>query len=102
MVMRLAFSIAINTDPDIMMLDEVLAVGDSSFQQKCHDAIEAFQRSGKSLLFVSHAAAQVREMCEKAVWLDHGELMMEGDAAAVLEAYSGGLAEKQQAGRHRI
>jgi len=102
MVMRLAFSIAINTDPDIMMLDEVLAVGDSSFQQQCHDAIEAFQRSGKSLLFVSHAAAQVREMCEKAVWLDHGELMMEGDAAAVLDAYSGGLAEKQQAGRHRI
>ncbi|HYL77542.1 MAG TPA: ABC transporter ATP-binding protein [Bryobacteraceae bacterium] len=102
MVMRLAFSIAINTDPDIMMLDEVLAVGDSTFQQKCHDAIEGFQRSGKSLLFVSHAAAQVREMCEKAIWLDHGELMMEGDAAAVLDAYSGGLAEKQQAGRHRI
>src|SRR5690242_622314 len=102
MVMRLAFSIAINTDPDIMMLDEVLAVGDSSFQQKCHDAIEAFQRSGKSLLFVSHAAAQVREMCEKAIWLDHGELMMAGDAAAVLDAYSGGLAEKQQAGHHGI
>lgn len=102
MVMRLAFSIAINTDPEIMMLDEVLAVGDSSFQQKCHDAIEAFQRSGKSLLFVSHAATQVREMCERAIWLDHGELMMEGDAASVLDAYSGNLAVKQQAGQHSV
>jgi len=98
MVMRLAFSIAIHTDPDIMMLDEVLAVGDSAFQAKCHEALAEFQRAGKSLLFVSHAPGLVRQMCDKAIWLDHGELMMEGDAASVLDAYSGNLALKQQTG----
>ena len=98
MVMRLAFSIAIHTEPDIMLLDEVLAVGDSGFQAKCREALLDFQRAGKSILFVSHSAGQVREMCERAIWLDHGELVMEGDAASVLDAYSGGLALKQQAG----
>lgn len=102
MVMRLAFSIAINTDPDIMMLDEVLAVGDSNFQQKCHEALADFQKAGKSLLFVSHSPAQVRQMCEKAIWLDHGELMMEGDAGAVLDAYSGNMALKQQTGNEAV
>jgi len=98
MVMRLAFSIAIHTEPDIMLLDEVLAVGDSVFQAKCREALLDFQRAGKSILFVSHSAGQVLEMCERAIWLDHGELVMEGDAASVLDAYGGGLALKQQAG----
>jgi homopolymeric O-antigen transport system ATP-binding protein len=98
MVMRLAFSIAIHTEPDIMLLDEVLAVGDSGFQTKCRETLLDFQRAGKSILFVSHSAGQVLEMCERAIWLDHGELVMEGDAASVLNAYSGGLALKQQAG----
>jgi ABC-type polysaccharide/polyol phosphate transport system ATPase subunit len=98
MVMRLAFSVAIHTEPDIMLLDEVLAVGDSSFQAKCHDTLLEFQRSGKSLLFVSHSAGQVQEMCDRAIWLDHGELVMEGDARSVTEAYSGGMVLKQQAG----
>jgi len=98
MVMRLAFSIAIHTDPDIMMLDEVMAVGDSSFQAKCHDALLDFQRAGKSLLFVSHSPGLVRKMCERAIWLDHGELMMEGDATTVLDAYSGMVAVKEQTG----
>lgn len=98
MVMRLAFSIAIHTEPDIMLLDEVLAVGDSGFQAKCREALLDFQRAGKSILFVSHSAGQVREMCERAIWLDHGELVMEGDAASVVDAYSGGVALKQQAG----
>ncbi|HEV8038004.1 MAG TPA: ABC transporter ATP-binding protein [Bryobacteraceae bacterium] len=98
MVMRLAFSIAIHTEPDIMLLDEVLAVGDAGFQTKCREALLDFQRAGKSILFVSHSAGQVQEMCERAIWLDHGELVMEGDAGSVLEAYSGGLVLKQQAG----
>jgi len=98
MVMRLAFSIAIHTEPDILLLDEVLAVGDSGFQAKCRETLLDFQRAGKSILFVSHSAGQVREMCERAIWLDHGELMMEGDAPSVLDSYSGGLALKQQAG----
>jgi ABC-type polysaccharide/polyol phosphate transport system ATPase subunit len=98
MVMRLAFSIAIHTEPDIMLLDEVLAVGDSGFQAKCREALLDFQRAGKSILFVSHSPGHVLQMCERAIWLDHGELVMEGDAASVLDAYSGGLALKQQAG----
>jgi ABC-type polysaccharide/polyol phosphate transport system ATPase subunit len=98
MVMRLAFSIAIHTEPDIMLLDEVLAVGDSNFQAKCREALLDFQRAGKSILFVSHSAGHVREMCQRAIWLDHGELVMEGDAESVLDAYSGGLALKQQTG----
>lgn len=102
MVMRLAFSVAIHTEPDILLLDEVLAVGDSGFQAKCHETLLDFQRSGKSLLFVSHSAAQVREMCERALWIDHGELVMEGDAATVTDAYSGGMALKQQAGDQSI
>ncbi len=97
MVMRLAFSIAIHLEPDIMLLDEVLAVGDSGFQTKCHDALADFQRAGKSILFVSHSVGHVRMMCERAIWLDHGELIMEGDVAGVLDAYSG-VAVRQQAG----
>ena len=97
MVMRLAFSIAIHTDPDILLLDEVLAVGDSSFQTKCHDALVDFQRAGKSMLFVSHSAGQVKQMCERALWIDHGELIMQGDAGSVLDAYSGAIALKEQA-----
>jgi ABC-type polysaccharide/polyol phosphate transport system ATPase subunit len=98
MVMRLAFSIAIHTEPDIMLLDEVLAVGDSSFQAKCRETLTDFQRAGKSILFVSHSAAQVVQMCERAIWIDHGEIVMQGDAPSVVEAYGGGLALKQQAG----
>jgi lipopolysaccharide transport system ATP-binding protein len=88
MVMRLAFSVAIHTQPDIMLLDEVLAVGDSTFQAKCREALIEFQRAGKSLLFVSHSPGQVLEMCERALWLDHGALVMSGHCAAVVEAYS--------------
>ncbi len=98
MVMRLAFSVAIHTQPDILLLDEVLAVGDAGFQAKCRETLLEFQAAGKSILFVSHSATNVLEMCQRAIWLDHGELVMEGDAAGVMDAYSGGLAVKQQAG----
>jgi len=97
MMMRLAFSVAIHTEPDVMLLDEVLAVGDSSFQAKCRETLHNFQRAGKSLLFVSHASGQVLEMCDRAIWLDHGELMMEGEATPVVEAYSGRMALQQPA-----
>jgi len=97
MVMRLAFSIAIHTDPDILLLDELLAVGDAGFQAKCFDAMTEFRRSGKSMLFVSHSPGLVQLMCERALWIDHGKLMMDGDAGAVLEAYSGAAALNPQA-----
>jgi ABC-type polysaccharide/polyol phosphate transport system ATPase subunit len=90
MVMRLAFSIAMQAEPDILLVDEVLAVGDAAFQEKCREAMAAFRRAGKSLLFVSHSAASVREM-----WIDHGSVVMDGDVREVLEAYEGRAALRQ-------
>ena len=89
MVMRLAFSVAINMDPDVLLVDEVLAVGDTEFQQKCFQRIREFRQSGKSLLCVSHATGMVQELCDKAIWLDHGEMMMSGPIAEVMQAYNG-------------
>jgi ABC-type polysaccharide/polyol phosphate transport system ATPase subunit len=89
MNMRLAFSVAIHMDPEILLVDEVLAVGDSGFQEKCFDRLRRFRHAGKTLLCVSHSASMVREMCDRAIWLDHGELMMTGRTADVIEAYEG-------------
>ncbi len=89
MVMRLAFSVAIQCEPDILLIDEVLAVGDASFQEKSKDALVAFRRAGKSMLFVSHSAGSVREMCDRALWIDHGAVMMDGRVDEVLDAYQG-------------
>lgn len=89
MVMRLAFSVAVNVDPDILLIDEVLAVGDASFQEKCFDRIRDFRRAGKALVCVSHGAGMIQELCDRAIWLDHGELVMEGAIKKVLEAYAG-------------
>jgi ABC-type polysaccharide/polyol phosphate transport system ATPase subunit len=89
MVMRLAFSVAINMDPDVLLVDEILAVGDSSFQEKCFQRVHQFRNSGRSLLCVSHAAGMVQQLCDKAVWLDHGEMVMCGEIGEVLEAYNG-------------
>jgi lipopolysaccharide transport system ATP-binding protein len=87
MGVRLAFSVAVNLDPDILIVDEVLAVGDQAFQAKCFERIRELRRSGKSLLFVSHNATMVLELCDRALWLDHGQLVMQGAAASVIEAY---------------
>jgi len=95
MVMRLAFSVAIQCEPDILLIDEVLAVGDAGFQEKSKQALVSFRRAGKSLLFVSHSAASVRDMCDRALWIDHGAVMMDGRVNAVLDSYSGRGAMKQ-------
>ena len=89
MVMRLAFSVAVNMDPDVLLVDEILAVGDSAFQEKCFRKVHEFRNSGKSLLCVSHAAGMVQQLCDKAIWLDHGEMVMSGAIAEVIEAYNG-------------
>jgi ABC-type polysaccharide/polyol phosphate transport system ATPase subunit len=88
MIMRLAFAIAIHVDPDILIVDEVLAVGDQAFQSKCFDRIRQFRAEGKTLLFVSHASKIVREICSRGLWLDHGRVVMEGGAGEVIEAYT--------------
>ncbi|HTW67065.1 MAG TPA: ABC transporter ATP-binding protein [Bryobacteraceae bacterium] len=96
MVMRLAFSVAIRCEPDILLIDEVLGVGDAKFQEKSKDALVAFRRAGKSLLFVSHSARAVREMCDRAVWIDHGSVMVQGELDTVLDAYEGRAVMKQR------
>ena len=87
--MRLAFSVAIHADPDFLIVDEILAVGDQRFQAKCFDRIEQLKRSGKGLLCVSHSGATVIQVCDRALWLDHGELMADGKPEDVVRMYEG-------------
>jgi len=89
MVMRLAFSVAICMDPEVLLVDEVLAVGDAAFQEKSFERVRQFRRAGKTLICVSHASGMVQQMCDRAIWLDHGELMMSGPIGEVLETYEG-------------
>ena len=89
MYMRLGFAVAINVDPDILITDEVLAVGDEAFQRKCMDRIYNLKRRGKTILFVSHALAQVRDLCDRALWFDHGILMADSEPTAAIDAYMG-------------
>jgi ABC-type polysaccharide/polyol phosphate transport system ATPase subunit len=87
MVMRLAFSVAINIDPDILVVDEALAVGDQAFHAKCFDRMLDFRKAGKTMLVVSHSASTLRHMCDRAVWLDHGKIVGHGALDEVLDAY---------------
>ena len=87
MTMRLAFAVAIELDPDILIVDEVLAVGDREFQAKCLAKVRQFVAAGKTMLAVSHSTAAIRELCGRALWLDHGKLMMDGGIEAVIQAY---------------
>ncbi|MBA3943694.1 MAG: ABC transporter ATP-binding protein [Herpetosiphonaceae bacterium] len=87
MYMRLAFAVAINVNPDILITDEVLAVGDEAFQHKCMDRIYAFKKRGVTILFVSHALGQVRNLCDRALWFDHGKLLTEGPSGEVVDQY---------------
>jgi ABC-2 type transport system ATP-binding protein len=79
MYIRLGFAIAVNVDPDILLVDEVLAVGDESFQRKCLDRVEQFQREGRTIVVVSHAPDLVRRICQSVAVLDHGTLVASGD-----------------------
>ena len=87
--MRLAFAVAVNVDPDILILDEVFAVGDQNFQNKCRDKIMEFKRAGKTMLVVSHNAIIVKQLCDRALWLDQGQLVMDGTPEEVVQLYEG-------------
>ncbi len=89
MTMRLAFSVAINTNPDILIVDEILAVGDHTFQAKCVDRIHQFRNAGKTILAVSHSQTMVEKLCDRALWLDHGQAVMQGRISEVLDSYMG-------------
>jgi ABC-type polysaccharide/polyol phosphate transport system ATPase subunit len=90
MYMRLAFSVATEVDPDVLVVDEILAVGDMPFQAKCFERLENFRRAGKTILFVSHSATQVLKYCDRAILLEQGKLVMDDTPAKVIEVYSPG------------
>jgi lipopolysaccharide transport system ATP-binding protein len=87
MAVRLAFAVATSVDAEILIVDEALAVGDEAFQRKCYGRLRAFQQGGGTLLFVSHAAGTVVELCDRAVLLDQGELLLEGQPKVVVGLY---------------
>jgi len=87
MYVRLAFSVAVNVSPDILIVDEALAVGDIRFQVKCHRVFEEFRDSGKTMILVSHSGSDVVRLCENAIWLDEGKKRKEGNSKALIEAY---------------
>ena len=87
MIMRLAFAIATIIDPDILIVDEILAVGDEKFQVKSRKRMMDLMNGGTTVLMVSHNMEQVRSMCTHAVWLDHGTVRMKGQVAEVCDAY---------------
>ena len=87
MYMRLGFAVAVNVDPAILLIDEVLAVGDEAFQRKCLVRIEELQKEGRTIIFVSHALSTVAEMCHRALWLDQGRMRAIGPADRVVEEY---------------
>ncbi|HKF43736.1 MAG TPA: ABC transporter ATP-binding protein [Thermoanaerobaculia bacterium] len=87
MTARLAFAVATDVEPDILLVDETLAVGDERFQAKCKERIDAFRKAGKTVLLVSHNLAQVTENCRRTVWIHKGRLVRDGDSSEVTSAY---------------
>ncbi len=96
MYMRLGFSVAINVNPHILLIDEVLAVGDASFVPKCLDKIDDFRRRKKTILFVSHDLATVERICDRVVWLKNGRVMTIGESKRVVDTYLQDIAAKQE------
>jgi ABC-type polysaccharide/polyol phosphate transport system ATPase subunit len=87
MYMRLAFSVAAEVDPDILIIDEILGVGDAGFQEKCFDRIERFRRAGKTILLVSHSMDNVRKLCDRVLLLHAGRLVEDGSSDRVIALY---------------
>jgi lipopolysaccharide transport system ATP-binding protein len=87
MYMRLGFAIAVHSDPDILITDEVLAVGDEAFQNKCLERMSKFRDDGVTIILVSHALPVVRTLCDRVIWLQQGSVVMDGDPDAVVDAY---------------
>ncbi|MBS3946805.1 MAG: ABC transporter ATP-binding protein [Dethiobacter sp.] len=87
MQMRLAFSIAVHTDPEILLIDEILAVGDESFQRKSGQALLELIKGGVTTVYVSHGMEAVKKICDRAIWLEQGEIRSEGEAGLVVEEY---------------
>jgi len=87
MTMRLAFAVAVHVDPDILITDEVIAVGDHAFQAKCFAKIQEMRHAGRTMLCASHSGSLLSSICDKAIWMDHGSMIMMGPLTEVLNAY---------------
>ena len=87
MYMRLAFSVAINVDADILLIDEILAVGDQRFQEKCFNKLTELKNSGKTIVIVSHSLDQLRKLCDRGIWIYDGKTRMDGDINKVVDEY---------------
>ncbi len=87
MYMRLAFSVAINVDADILLIDEILSVGDQHFQEKCLKKMKELKEQGKTMIFVTHSMESVKQLCDRAIWLYEGKIRMDGDTNKVVEEY---------------
>lgn len=94
MYARLAFAVAVNVTPDIMLIDEVLSVGDEQFQRKCIDRVKRFQAEGRTIFLVTHAADMVRQLCSRAAVLDHGEMLYDGEPGDAVRVYREALRAK--------
>jgi ABC-2 type transport system ATP-binding protein len=84
---RLAFSVATDVDPDILLVDEALSVGDEKFQRKCHDRMDGLRARGKTFMLVSHSLSQIRDNCDRVIWLHHGRIVRDGAVDEVSDAY---------------
>lgn len=87
MYMRLAFAVAIHTRPEILLVDEILAVGDTAFQEKCFTKMEQFKKDGVTIIYVSHSMEQVKSFCSRAIYIDHSKLIKDGPVEEVVEQY---------------
>ncbi len=96
MQMRLAFAVAAHLDPEILLVDEVLAVGDIEFQKKCLGKMSEVSKGGRTIIFVSHQMSQIRRLCERVIWVDQGNIVGDGSAADVIAVYEIGLAERSR------
>ncbi len=97
MYMRLAFAIAVAVDPEILLIDEILAVGDASFQKKCQNRINTFKADGKTIVIVTHDLSALERYCDRVLWLDHGKLQAYGDVQSVMQMYLEHVADHQRA-----
>lgn len=102
MYVRLGFSVAVHMDPDVLLVDEVLAVGDEEFQRKCFDHLSSLRKAGRTIVVVSHGLGQIESLCDEVTWLDHGEVQESGPATAVVSSYLARVNAEESARNPRI